>query len=1405
MSDEPCLENYTIGWICALQEEYEAACRMLDDEFEGPETSDINDNNAYVFGCIGEHNVVIGCLPVGRCGISSAAVVARDMVRSFTRLRFALLVGIGGGAPTPERDIRLGDVVVSVPQGKLGGVIQYDFGKRLSNGRFQQISQLNSPPEVLLGAIRKIWRLQNDPKKPDRVSEHIKLMDDMPEYQRPAEDRLYRADYEHKGGVTCTSCATNGLEERLLRKTKRAVTVHHGIIASANSVMKNAEERNQYAQDPELNVLCFEMEAAGLMNNFPCLVIRGICDYSDSHKNNDWHRYAAITAAAYSRELLHILKPQNVTAQPPWAGKFEDILTGLEEKVNRLSDGIENMQFRQLNQEYQAILDWFTPVDYGTHQSVNFKIRQQGTGQWFLESAEYREWLDADGNTLFCLGIPGAGKTVLSSIVINNLQTRFSDNPKIGVAYIYCNFQRTNEQGIDDILASVLRQLTQCLSSLPDSIKSLYKQHNTKRTRPSRDEILGLLQSVLPIYSRVFLVVDALDECQASVECRRRFVSELFNLQMKFGINIFATSKHIPEIISLFKANLSKEIEIRASPEDVARYLEGRMKELSSCVQQNRQLQEDITTGISETVDGMFLLAKFYLNELIGELSPNDIRSAIEAFRKQSQGSGEDQRIQALGRAYEQIMERINEQMPGMRTLAMKALLWITWAKRQLTVSELQHALATKTGKSEFDHGDLIPIEDIVSVCAGLVTVDEDSGIIRLVHYTTQQYLERSWDSWFRHSMFEITTGSNLASTGPMTMTVQGRDQTAGLIDYTKREYLEWTQGSWSPNANAAIATACLTYLLFTDFNVEFSNLDEYLHPGKYGETPYPLLNYCVEYSAQHARLATPEPPFVTHFFSSESNIIKNWLLLAARNGGPHAEATTEWLVERGACIDIKDSEWKTPLHHAVLNDWKRCVLLLLQRQASLDPDSDNMTPFHYTVKNSNQEVAQIFLDADTPVDLTVRRRCIAKMFQNGRTTCRVQDSAQNPTPKGSVKVGLTSLHLATLTGCREMTKFLLEQGANPNYASDYGETPLHLALKRELSGPRCLANPDFWKDLDNRIECIFSYLEEEEESLSARLRVDEVRLEIIDLLLKHPGIDLNAQDTAGVSPLHIVSGGGSASNFLIQKLLGKGARVSMRTNKGRTPLHVACRAGSIDKLTILLESGADPTECDEEGANALHYAAQHRHGEAIRTILSHMPQGTREAFTNSKDKHGKNALHHLCKNFKWIGGVDSLKSLLELSTGVNELDQAGMSPTAILLKSGAFLQSDKDPEALRLLFGHGADPTFETKQGLNLVHLAVKSGRASDALLRILANQKIDMRAMDKRGRTAFHHGAISGNLTKEALYCLRDEFQLSTELLDEQGKTPLAYAVEKDQEYHHPNMFNPNRWARIRTLLRE
>jgi hypothetical protein len=129
-------DYYTVGWICALEEEYKCACHMLDKKFPGPEIIEDNDNNTYIYSCIAKHHVVIGCLLAGRYGTNSATYIAQDMVRTFPKLWFTLMVSIGGGAPTTKNDIRLGDVVMSQPRDGFGGIIQYDLRKKLQDGWF---------------------------------------------------------------------------------------------------------------------------------------------------------------------------------------------------------------------------------------------------------------------------------------------------------------------------------------------------------------------------------------------------------------------------------------------------------------------------------------------------------------------------------------------------------------------------------------------------------------------------------------------------------------------------------------------------------------------------------------------------------------------------------------------------------------------------------------------------------------------------------------------------------------------------------------------------------------------------------------------------------------------------------------------------------------------------------------------------------------------------------------------------------------------------------------------------------------------------------------------------------------------------------------------------------------------
>ncbi len=273
--------------------------------------------------------------------------------------------------------------------------------------------------------------------------------------------------------------------------------------------------------------------------------------------------------------------------------------------VSKTEINVEIMRSKLGKEEDLDILKWLTPIDYATQQSDHISRRQPGTGQWLLNSAEYQEWLKTPGKTLFCPGIPGAGKTILTAIVIDDIYSRSQFDTSVGIAYLYCDFGRQHEQNIESLLANLLKQLAQRQDSIPDHIQTLYKKHTDKSTRPSRNDISSALHSVSALYSNVFIIIDALDECQVTDGCRAELLVEIFGLQARARARIFATSRFDPEIEKNFEQ--TKSLEIRASEEDVQTYLAGKIARLPSFVSSNPDLQDKIKTTISKTVDGMYV------------------------------------------------------------------------------------------------------------------------------------------------------------------------------------------------------------------------------------------------------------------------------------------------------------------------------------------------------------------------------------------------------------------------------------------------------------------------------------------------------------------------------------------------------------------------------------------------------------------------------------------------------------------------------------------------------------------------------------------------------------------------------------------------------------------------------
>ncbi|KAK6523259.1 hypothetical protein TWF694_006148 [Orbilia ellipsospora] len=1316
--------EYTVGWICALHIEYVAAQAFLDEDHGEPREVSKNNINTYKLGTIGCHKVVIAVLPDGEYGTSMAASVARDMLHNFPNIRIGLMVGIGGGAPSRKHDIRLGDIVVSSSRNENGGVFQYDFGKTVQELKFQATGHLNKPPtllhttvsgikaeyemkghqldETVAGILKKWPRLRKKYKRPD-----------------PKSDRLYHSHIVHPPNDegSCSEICGDGLSKLVSRddrdeEEESIPVVHYGLIASANQVMKDASIRDILIK--EKDVLCFEMEAAGLMNHFPCLVIRGICDYSDSHKNKEWQGYAAMTAAAYAKDLLLRIPRNKVEAER----KIVELMSGVLDTLSRTETVAQTIRSSQEEEENTEILNWLTEVNYGPQQTDYINRRQAGTGQWLLDSAEFLEWARGHTQTLFCPGIPGAGKTIITSIVVDYL-SRHLQGPNIGIAYIYFNIQQKNIQKADNLVASLLKQLAESQSPLSENIKDIYSRRKSKHTRPSFEELSEALQLVTRTYTRVFIIIDALDECQTAGGCRKQFLDEIFRLQTEPTVSIFATSRIITEICDMFQDATS--LTILARGEDIEKYIDGRIS--GEDLELLKGMSSEIKEGITRVARGMFLLAKLHFDSVCTGMTLREIKSTLEHLPVGPR---------AYDEAYDQAMSRIVDLGPRSEKLARLVISWIICAKRPLTTSELQHALAIKPEDKILDFDNFIQIKVMISACAGLVTVDKESNIIRLVHATTQEYFERKQEQHF-------------------------------------------------PRAEMVLARTCMIYLLFDEFEDGACPSDGLFEVRL---QKHPFYDYVARNWGHHARAGFVEEveELVLEFLRDEAKIAAcNQAAMAS--GGPLNYSQTfprrvtglhlasyfglgevvATLLSEGYTADIKDTYGQTPLLLASMNGHDVVVSLLLACGAVNRNSEDRYgrTPLSYAVAYGHERVARKLLSKDeinqeskdiygqTPLawaEAGGHTTVIDLLLAKEKKTISTTNTLQNPSllfkavksgdevavkmfakfspPNSRDGCGRTPLSWAVTGGNQAITEFLLNSGKfEADLSDNHGRTPLswaamggHEAIIKLLLSLEVNINskddhgrsPLMWATMGGRHNIVKMFLEAD--NIDTKIIDDCGRTllslaaggghgAILKLLLNTDDSNVNCGAADGVTPLILAIL--NADHASVESLLEHGASCESKDTNGRTPIWHAAGGGHGTILGLLLNVNDSSVNCgDKDGITPLMQAIRKADDASVNSLLEH------GASCESKDTNGRTPI--------WYAASKGRKTVVEIlmkrsETEAREQDIDGITPVLCAAERGHL-------DVVKMFLEKGIVATLDrpmdsdgSRYALGVIHLLTK------------------------------------------------------------------------------------------------
>lgn len=849
----------------------------------------------------------------------------------------------------------------------------------------------------------------------------------------------------------------------------------------------------------------------------------------------------------------------------------------------------------------KAMIDWVSPLNFVARQSQFFKDHHEGTCKWFLGCEDFREWKESENAVLFCPGIPGAGKTFLSSIVINELdKLRLSEKGGVkdsAILMLYCKWDDSQSQSIDCLLASLIKQVAQRYGLVSEEMSKMFTKHSKANTSPGREECLTVLNAELSRFSKTFIVVDGLDELREE-RSRLLLVETLTSMDLK--INLMVTSRPLDSIKRHF-AYLSQAIycdvcgrggqryqfhcsecdeelingfdlcepcfekgercshkghimvkqfngrvvDISAMEEDLLTYVKWRIGSsefLQRCVESKHGLMENIVSTVVRENGGMFLLAKFNMDTLASKMRPGEVKDALKVLPKE------------LEDTYTDAMMRIKDLPSSRKEVAMEFLRWVVFAERPLEVHEIEHAVAVCYGDHDIDPDNIIRAQVLASMCEGIVKFDE-SDCVRLVHFSAKNFFSQYHEKWF-------------------------------------------------PDGSMKLTSTCLTYLQFDSFAQgpcvgpsEYTDFEARLEQ-------YPFLNYAAEFWGKHL-LQTPQDDF----FRSARKLLTDSALFSA-------VSQALWYVDDEDSTSWAGKDGSTALHLATHFGLNKLVVELLE--SGIDPntrDVNGVTPLALACVRGIADVAETLIKAGANVN-----------------------SVDN--------VGATSLYGAARHDQEDLVRLLLQQEATKVNLTTYQYTPLMAAALNGYIGIVKAFLPI------QRLEINKGSEERGHTALMVAALYNEP--EAVEALLTHPDIDINCQDEGGSTALILAAEEGYRR--IVETLLNKGADTEVKqVGSLGTALNRAIDYNQIPVVELLLARGANVHHKDVFERGMLHSAAVNGQSEVLEVLL----ESDKTLDVNMQDVNGKTALHDAARN----GFEPTVRVLLEYGGDPTIKDNYGRTP----------------------------------------------------------------------------------------------------------------------------------------------